>query len=62
MTFLYSNELLSCIVKWEVNTVLQAEFPLLTINQQSIPEISIYSSPDGLNESQLQKGSIRTLC
>lgn len=42
----------------EGNTVFQARFPLLTINQLSIPEISPNSSPAALNESLLRKGSV----
>ena len=45
----------------EVNPVFQDGFPLLTINQLSIPEISPNSSPGALNESQLRKGGVSTL-
>ena len=36
---------------WEVKPVFQAGFPLLIINQQSIPRISLNSSSDALHES-----------
>lgn len=43
VAFLYS--------KSEVNPAFQVGFSGSTINQHSIPEIPLYSSPDTLNES-----------